>query len=343
MKHLTQLYSNDLAGEVENLYLYFTVGESKYAINANMVVEIMKLPQLEYPQKLPNNIVGLLKYNNFTINVLDIRFYLDIKVTPYTAANQVLIVKTDEAIFALLINKVGDILSLEPSKIEHFPFSAQDQLIDYLYHLDDNGAVSMLNLYNLENLLKKGVASLDVDIPSLFPADDESRYKLMSRSQAIEEKTRQELAKNIFSKDKFISFSLNYSTYCIGLDFVREFLKISVITSIPCAPDYIAGLITLRGDFIAVVDIKKFLNFSSDTLSDKSRVIIVEAPDFKVGFLVDEIFSIIELPVELIEKHSRSQLSKDILCEVVFEEKLYTILDMNSILADEKLYIDDNA
>ena len=343
MKNLTQLYNNDLVDEVEKLYLSFTVGESKYAIDTNLVVEIMKLPQLEYPQKLPNNIVGLLKYNNFTINVLDIRFYLDIKITPYSSANQVLIVKTDEAIFGLLINKVEDIISLESSKIEHFPFSSEDQLIDYLYHHNDSSAISMFNLYNLENILKKGVASLDIDILSLFPHDDESRYKLRSRSQAMEEKTLQELSKNIFSKGKFISFSLNYNTYCINLDFVRAFLKNSVITPIPCAPDYIAGLMTLRGDFVAVIDIKKFLNFSSDNVYDKNRVIIVEAPDFKVGFLVDEIFSIIEIPEELIDKHSHSKVNKDILCEVVFEDNLYTILDMKSILSDEKLYIDEKS
>ena len=53
----------------------------------------MKLPALDYPQKLPNNIVGLLKYNNFVINVVDVRFYLNIEVRPYNTHNELLIVK----------------------------------------------------------------------------------------------------------------------------------------------------------------------------------------------------------------------------------------------------------
>ena len=305
------------------------------------MVEILKLPHLEYPQKLPNNVVGLLNYNNFTINILDIRFYLDIKITPYSASNQILIVKTDEAIFGLLINKVEDIISLDQSKIDRFSCSNDAQLIEYFYHHPKNGTISMLNLYTLEDILKKGVASAEIDIPSLFPTDDESRYRFMQRSMALEEKTRLDLSKNIFSQDKFISFSLNSNTYCINLEYVREFLKNSIITPIPCAPDYIVGLMTLRGDFVAVVDIKKFLNFSSDNFCDKNRVIIIEAPDFKVGFLVDEIFSIIEIPEELIDKQSHAQTNKDILCEVVFEDKLYTMLDMKNIISDEKLYIDE--
>ena len=50
----------------KNTHLYFQIGENKYAINTSNVLEIMKLPALDYPQKLPNNIIGLLKYNNFS-------------------------------------------------------------------------------------------------------------------------------------------------------------------------------------------------------------------------------------------------------------------------------------
>jgi len=251
-----------------------------------------------------------------------------------------MIIKTDEAIFGLLINKVEDIISLEQSKIEHFSFSGEDKLIEYLYHHNDI-TISMLDLYALENLLKKGVASSEIDIPSLFPQDDESRYKLTQRTSALEEKTRLDLSKNIFSQDKFISFSLNNNTYCINLEYVREFLKNPVISSIPCAPSYITGLMTLRGDFVAVIDIKKFLDFPSGAVSEKNRVIVVETDDFKVGFLVDEVFSIIEIPEELIEQHSHTQTNKYILCEVVFEDNVYTILDMKNILSDEKFYIDE--
>ena len=344
MNNLTKLYSNHIADSNENLYLYFSLGECKYAINTNLVVEIMKLPHLEYPQKLPNNVVGLLNYNNFMINILDVRFYLDIKITPYSSLDHLLIVQTDEAIFGLLINRVDDIIPLEQSKIEHFPFSGEDDLIENIYHYK-GFTLSMLNLYALENLVKKGVESSPIDIPSLFPQDEVSSYKLMQRALALEEKTRLDLSKNVFSQDKLISFSLNNNTYCINLEYVCEFLKTPVISPVPCTPDYITGLMTLRGDFVAVVDLKKFFDLSSKTVSEKNRVIVVETDEFKVGFLVDEIFSIIEIPEELIEQNSHGQQigqsNQYIQCEVVFDDKLYTILDMKSVLSDEKFYIDE--
>lgn len=341
MNNLSNLYNNEIVENGENLYLSFTIGENKYAIITNQVVEIMKLPHLDYPQRLPNNIVGLLNYNNFTINVLDIRFYLNIKVTPYSLSNQLLVVKTDEALFGLIISKVEDIISFDQSNIEHFPFSGEGKLIEFLYK-KENETISVLDLYSLESVLKKGVTSVDFDIASLFPQDDESRYKFMQRNQGLIEKSKSDLAMNIFSQDQFISFSLNQNIYCINLEYIKEFLKNSVVTPIPCAPDYVAGLMTLRGDFLTVIDTKKIFNLPlGKTVADKNRIVVVETQDYKIGFLVDEIFSIIDIPEELINKSAHHQANKYILSEVVLEDELYTILDMKTILSDEKFFIEE--
>lgn len=346
MNNLIKSYSNNIAEENENLYLHFKLGDSKYAINIQQIVEIIKIPHLDYPQKLPNNIVGLLNYNNFTINILDLRFYLDIQVTPYSISNQLLIVKTDEAIFGLLINNVEDIINLEQSKVEYFPFSEDDKIIEFLYK-EESETISIINLSAVENILKKGVSSKELDIPSLFPQDDSSRYKMLQRTLALAEKSKLNLVTNIFSQDKFISFSLNGNIYCINLEYVKEFLKNSSITKIPCSPDYIDGVITLRGDFITIVNLKNFFNLSHDIYppasaeEEKSQIIVIETDEYKIGFLVDEIFRIIEIPEELISQNSNGQLNKFILSEVVLEDKFYTILNMKNILSDERFFIEE--
>lgn len=345
MKNLATFYNSNLIDSSENLYLYFSLGESKYAVDIHQVVEIMKLPLLDYPQKLASNVVGLLNYNNFTINVLDLRFYLDIKVTPYSIANQLLVVKTDETIFGLIIDKVEDVIALDKSQIEYFQFSGEQKILEFLYkHHNEN--ISIINLDSVESVIKQGVPSSDIDIPSLFPHDDNSRYKLVQRTQALVEKFQQDLVTNAFSQDKFISFLIDESTYCINLEYVKEFLKNTSITKIPCDLDYIAGIITLRGDFVTVIDLGKFLDLSeckSDACnnSKKNSIIIVDTPDFQIGFLVDEIFSMVEISEDLMTEGSHGRLSKNIMSEVVLEDKLYTILNMKNILSDERFFVED--
>lgn len=346
MNNLAKFYNNEIIENQEDLYLYFKIGENRYAINIQNVVEIMKLPHLEYPQKLPNNIVGLLNYNNFNINILDIRFYLDIQVTPYSISNQLLIVKTDESIFGLIINSVEDIITLDESKTEYFPFSEDAKIIELIYKKDEE-SISVININSLENNLKKGIQPREIDIPSLFPQDDESRYKFLQRTLDLIEKSKQNLLSNAYSQDKFISFELGLNKYCINLGYVKEFLKDVNITSIPCTPGYIDGVITLRGDFITVVNLNKFLNV--DTIADASnypaektfKIIVIETPEYTIGFSVDEIISIIDIPEETLDKNRREQSNKYIFSEVVLEDKFYTILNMKKILSDEKLFIEE--
>lgn len=346
MNNVTTSYNNILENN-ENLYLHFKFGENKYAINVKHIVEIMKLPLLDYPQRLQNNVIGLLNYNNFTINILDLRFYLNTKITPYSKSNQLLVVNTDETLFGLIIDKVEDITALDQTKVEYFPSTAEDKIIEFMYK-KDNETISVINLTSLENIIRKGVPSSDIDIPSLFPNDDDSQYELMQRNLALQNKFNTNLNTNIFAQDKFISFSLNDNTYCINLEYVKEFLKGTTITKIPCNTDYILGVAVLRGDFVTIIDTKKFLEI--DTLTEQknsqseenklNNIIIIEVGDYKVGFLVDEIFHILNIPEERIQTNSQTQ-DRFILSEVILEDKLYAILNIKNILSDEKFFIDE--
>ena len=106
----------------------------------------MKLPALDYPQKLPNNIIGLLKYNNFVINVVDIRFYLNINVTPYTSNHELLIVKTDEVILGIVTDKIIGILPFDTALQDQIPFVDNKMIIESLYKYN-NETIFIFNIY----------------------------------------------------------------------------------------------------------------------------------------------------------------------------------------------------
>lgn len=341
MMNVTKYSNNDVLDNSEDSYLYFNLGDNKYAIKVQQVMEIMKLPSLDYPQKLANNIIGLLNYNNFTINILDLRFYLNIKVTPYSLSNQLLVVRTDETIFGLIIDKVEDIIFVDPLRAEHFTASSGEKIIDFLYK-NGSDTISVINSTALESMIKTSEASSDVDIPSLFPSDDESRYKLMQRNLALQEKFKLNLETNIFAQDKFISLLIDGCNYCMNLEYVREFIKDAQITSIPCGLDYIVGIITLRGDFVTVIDTQVFLGFAKKNQErQKNSVVIVDGPDYTVGFLVDDIFNIIEIPEETMENNTQKR-DKYVLSEVVLDDNFYSILNMKEVFSDDRLYIEES-
>lgn len=329
--------SNNYIEQKKNTHLYFQIGENKYAINSDNILEIMKLPALDYPQKLPNNIIGLLKYNNFVINIIDIRFYLNIPVRPYSIHNELLIVKTDEIIYGIVTDKVIGIMPFDSSLIDAIPFVDSKTVIDSIYKYNQE-TIFIVNIYAIENLLKQHNQWSDVDIKSLFPNDEDSKSAMAKRTLAIADKSNLKLAsEELHVKNKYISFNLNNDSYCIALDYVKEVLKDTSITHVPGTPDFIEGIMNLRGDYITVLNLKKFLDLDDKVKSDKKPVIIIKCNELKLAFLIDKINELFELMEEEMIETSEGYFSN----EFIFNSTLYTILNVEKISSDKKIVVTD--
>ncbi len=337
MNNLTTI--NNLNYDIQQ-NIYFRVGKNSYAIPLTNVLEVMKLPKLDYPQKLPANFVGVLKVNNLVLNVLDIRFYLDIKVEKYSTSNKLIIVKTDETLFGLIVDEILDIVDFETVKIEHLPFITENQIIETSYNINGEN-ISIINTYALEKIIKNGYPEKDVDICSLFPNDSTSQEVLQQRATSLSQRLDYAITNNVFSDNKFLSFVLDNTTYCINLKSVKEVANTENLIPIPCSPDYIEGLMTLKGDFVTVVNLKKFLNFQKTDYSTKTKVIIVDSKEFKLGFLIDEISDILDIPEENLSKKDINSQNLYIEAEIIEENNVKFVLNMEKILSDPKMYINE--
>lgn len=330
--------NNNYLEQKKNTHLYFQVGANKYAINTANVLEIMKLPALDYPQKLPNNIIGLLKYNNFVINVVDIRFYLNIDVTPYNSHNELLIVKTDEVIFGIITDKIIGILPFDTALVDQIPFVDNKMIIESLYKFN-NETIFIVNIYAMENLLKQHDTVLpDIDIQALFPQDEASKSIMAKRTRAIAEKSALRLTSGeLHAKDKYISFNLNNDYYCIALDYVKEVLKDTSITKVPGTPDFIQGIMNLRGDYITVINLKKFLSLPESENTEKNPVVIIKCNELKLALLIDKINELFEYQSNLQDEGKEGYYAD----EFIYNETLYTGLNIDKISSDKRIIVTD--
>ncbi len=334
------MYGENYIEQKKNTHLYFMLGNSKYAVNTSNVLEIMKLPKLDYPQKLPNNIIGLLKYNNFVINIIDIRFYLDIDVSEYNVNNELLIVKTDETIFGIITDRVLGIMPFESSDIDTIPFVDNKTIIDSIYKHNQE-TVFIINIYSIENRLKQTIKPLDIDVQALFPKDEHSLSVMNSRTNELTKKSNFSfMSGELHTKKKLISFNINDDLYCIPLDCVKEVLKDTTITNVPGTPDFIEGIMNLRGDYITVLNIKKFIGIhKTDKKQDaeKNPVIIVSCNDMELAFLIDKINELFEVPEEKIIGSGEGYFSN----EFILNNIPYTILNVEKIFTDKRIVVTD--
>ncbi|PIE33475.1 hypothetical protein CSA56_11775 [candidate division KSB3 bacterium] len=93
-----------------------------------------------------------------------------------------------------------------------------------------------------------------------------------------------------------VVIALDSTLYGIQLLSVREILKVPKITWLPCSPAFITGVISVRGNIQAVVDLKIFLQLGCSDTTDQSRIILVESGELITGLLIDEMIDIITVP-----------------------------------------------
>lgn len=88
-----------------------------------------------------------------------------------------------------------------------------------------------------------------------------------------------------------------------GMDIlnVQEINKLMDMTTVPQAPDYVVGILNLRGQIVTIIDLGKKLNLGKSERSDMSRNIIVNAKDEYIGLLVSRISDVVEAQWDKVE------------------------------------------
>ena len=96
-------------------------------------------------------------------------------------------------------------------------------------------------------------------------------------------------------KDKYLTFSLADEIYGIDIAVVIEIIGIQNITQVPEVPDYVRGIINLRGKIIPVVDMR--LRFKRDfrEYTDRTCVVVIEVHDVLIGLIVDGVAEVLDI------------------------------------------------
>lgn len=102
---------------------------------------------------------------------------------------------------------------------------------------------------------------------------------------------------------QLVSFIVGNEVFGVSILSVQEIIRMANITPIPNAPDFIEGVINLRGKVIPIVDLKKRLNIKTDVERDKEkeRILVIEVAERIIGFIVDAVSKVIKIPIESIE------------------------------------------
>lgn len=138
-----------------------------------------------------------------------------------------------------------------------------------------------------------------------------------------------------------VGFYLGDDEYAIYINKVREIVQMTEIRKIPKSPQFVEGVVNIRGEIIPILDLRKRFDLSFNEQSKQNcKILIVELEKNRVGLIVDNVSEVMRFYEDEIEKAPRmfaSNINSQYIQGVAkIDEKLIIILDIEKLLSFEE-------
>ncbi len=148
------------------------------------------------------------------------------------------------------------------------------------------------------------------------------------------------LTKTKITEGKFLTFVLNDEVYGIEILKVREIIGLLDITNVPQTPDYMKGVINLRGKVIPVIDLRLKFSMPEGEHTQETCTIVVEVDNTSIGIIVDRVSEVMEIKGDEIE--DAPQFGHGIDTNFIMglgktKETIVILLDIAKVLSAEEL------
>jgi purine-binding chemotaxis protein CheW len=138
---------------------------------------------------------------------------------------------------------------------------------------------------------------------------------------------------------QWVTFQLEEETYGINVMQVREVLRYTEIAPVPGAPDYVLGIINLRGNVVTVIDTRSRFGLMQGETTDNTRIIVIESERQVIGILVDSVAEVVYLrssEIDTTPSVGTDESAKFIQGVSNRDGKLLILVDLNKLLSDDE-------
>lgn len=144
--------------------------------------------------------------------------------------------------------------------------------------------------------------------------------------------TSSDLQSNIL---ELVGFTIANEFFALEINSIREIIKVNDITRVPNTPNYIKGVINLRGKVIPIIDMRKKLNLKQIDYDKNTRIIILEFNNMIVGIIVDSVREVLRIDSSVTEPPPavvKGGASDYISAVGKLDDKLINILNLDYLL-----------
>ena len=138
---------------------------------------------------------------------------------------------------------------------------------------------------------------------------------------------------------QLVTFSIGEEEFGVNILKVQEIIRTMEITKVPRAPEFVEGVINLRGKVIPIIDLRRRFGLAPKGHDKNTRIIVIEINNIIVGFVVDAVSEVLRIPASTVEPPPPvvAGVDSDYISGVgKLEDRLLILLDLNKLLSGEE-------
>ncbi len=140
-------------------------------------------------------------------------------------------------------------------------------------------------------------------------------------------------------KDRYLTFLIGHECYGIEIRYITEIIGIQAITAIPELPEYVCGIINLRGKIIPVIDVRIRFKKEPKEYNDRTCVIVVDIRELSIGLIVDSVAEVLTIPEQdIVDPPQVNRLSNRYIRKIgKVGNAVKLLLDCEKLLSENEL------
>jgi len=248
----------------ESQLVTFMLEDEEFGFDIMSVQEIIRLPKMAKVPRSPGYVDGIANLRGVILPVIDMRTRFGMERAPETDRTRVLVVDIDGVKTGLRVDRVKQVTRVLRSEVEPAPPAIQGTTSNYLEGLVklDNGQRIVMAL-NAAQVCEMGVAP-----------NEGSAKALADRVETGQGHNSGARASNADTAvQKLVTFRIAKEEFAFPMEHVREILRVQAPNRVPDVPDYVLGVLTVRGQILPVIDLRLLLQQRSlaDEFADQNR------------------------------------------------------------------------
>jgi len=277
--------------EESQRFVSLLIADEEYGLDISKLNKVIPLEGMEKAGGVPGYIAGVVKAEEGIFPVTDLQRRFDLAPVPYGKGSRVAIVDAGNYSYGIIANSVTEVLDLKDEEIKDitaFTYADDSGLIKGVGTLEEGERLVML--LDETRILK------DEEVRILSETDD------ISISQKIWER-RQSKAKELFP---FLIFKVAHIEFAFNLRDLSEVIQYKEPTRVPKAPPFIRGIVSVRGELVSILDLRRRLGITGKENTAGACIIVIRKGGSRYGVVADSVSEILNVSKEDIVSPSKA-------------------------------------